>query len=118
MKELGRGTAYNTHNITSLTRTPQDVSDILQTEEAFTVEEYTHTHTHTHAHDHSFLFTAYADDSTFFLKGMSSVKMLFETFKELSRFSGLKPNITKCKIADLGPFKGVLETVCGLKTVI
>ena len=23
MKELGRGTAYNTHNITSLTRTPQ-----------------------------------------------------------------------------------------------
>ena len=23
MKELGRGTAYNTHNITSLIRTPQ-----------------------------------------------------------------------------------------------
>ena len=45
MKELGRGTTYNTHNITSLIRTLKHVSDILQTEEAFTVEEYKHTHT-------------------------------------------------------------------------
>ena len=46
MRELGSGTAYNTHNTTSLIRTLKYVSDILQTEEAFTVEEYTHTHTH------------------------------------------------------------------------
>ena len=46
MKELGSGTAYNTHNTTSLIRTLKHVSDILQTEEAFTVNEYTHTHTH------------------------------------------------------------------------
>ena len=39
-------TAYNTHNITSLIRTPKHVSDILQTQEAFTVEEYKHTQTH------------------------------------------------------------------------
>ena len=45
MKELGSGTAYNTRNTTSLIRTLKHVSDILQTEEAFTVEEYTHTHT-------------------------------------------------------------------------
>ena len=45
MKELGSGTAYNTHNTTSLIRTLKYVSDILQTEEAFTVKEYTHTHT-------------------------------------------------------------------------
>ena len=50
MKELGRGTAYNTHNATSLIRTLKHVSDILQTEEAFTVEQYKHTHTHTHTH--------------------------------------------------------------------
>ena len=50
MRELGSGTAYNTHNIKSLIRTLKHVSDILQTEEAFTVEEYTHTHTHTHTH--------------------------------------------------------------------
>ena len=47
MKELGSGTAYNTHSTTSLIRTLKYVSDILQTEEAFTVEEYKHTHTHT-----------------------------------------------------------------------
>ena len=43
--------------------------------------------------------------------------MLVETFKEFSRFSGLKPNIAKCEIAGLVPLKGVLEAVCGLKTV-
>ena len=67
--------------------------------------------------DHTFLFTAYADDSTFFLKDMSSVKMLVETFMEFSCFFVLKPNIAKCEITSLGLLKGVLETVCGLKTV-
>ena len=31
--------------------------------------------------------------------------------------SGLKPNIANCDIASLGPLKGFLEAVCGLKTV-
>ena len=66
---------------------------------------------------HTFLFTAYADDSAFFLKDMSSFKMLLETFIEFYCFSGLKPNIAKCEIAGLGPLKEVLETVSGLKTV-
>ena len=48
MKELGNGTTYNTHNTTSLIRTLKYVSDILHTEEAFTVKGYKHTHTHTH----------------------------------------------------------------------
>ena len=42
--------------------------------------------------------------------------MLVETFEELSCFSDLKPNITKCEITGLGPLKGVLEAVYGLKT--
>ena len=42
--------------------------------------------------------------------------MLVEPFKEFSRFSGLKSNIVKCKIAGLGSLKGVLEAVCRLKT--
>ena len=54
MNELGRSTWNDTHNITSMMRTPQYVSNILQTEEIFTVEEYkqrnTYTHTHTHTH--------------------------------------------------------------------
>ena len=41
--------------------------------------------------------------------------MLVETFEELSCFSDLKPNITKCEITGLGPLKGVLEAVYGLK---
>ena len=48
MKELGSGTAYNTHNTTSLIRTLKYVSDVLQTEEALTVKGYKHTHTRTH----------------------------------------------------------------------
>ena len=47
MKEHGSSTAYNTHNTTLLIHTLKYVSDILQTEEAFTVEKYKHTHTHT-----------------------------------------------------------------------
>ena len=43
--------------------------------------------------------------------------MLVQTFKEFSCFSGLKPNITKFEIVALGPLKGVLDAVCGLKTV-
>ena len=35
---------------TSLMCTLKYVSDILQTEKAFTVEEYKHTHTYTHTH--------------------------------------------------------------------
>ena len=49
MKELGSGITYNTHNTTSLIRTLKYVSDILLTEEAFTVKGYIHTHTHTRA---------------------------------------------------------------------
>ena len=67
--------------------------------------------------DHSFLFTAYADDSTFFLKDIVSVRVLIDTFKLFSCFSGLKPNINKCEIAGLGILKGVQEAVCGLQNI-
>ena len=54
--------------------------------------------------------------STFFLKDIYSVKIIVKLFKDFSCFSILKPNITKCEISSLGPLKGVLEAVCGLKT--
>ena len=44
MMELGRKHPTNIHNTRSLIRTLKYVLDILQTEEAFTVEEYKHTH--------------------------------------------------------------------------
>ena len=50
VRELGRNTQNDTHNITSLIRTPQVFSGISQAEEAFAVEEYKHTDTQTHRH--------------------------------------------------------------------
>ena len=68
-------------------------------------------------YDHPFLFTAYADDSIFFLKDIVSIRVLIDTFKLFSCFSGLKPNINKCEIAGLGFLKGVQEAVCGLQNI-
>ena len=42
--ELGKKHPTNNHNTRSLIRTLKYALDILQTEEALTVEEYTHTH--------------------------------------------------------------------------
>ena len=64
-----------------------------------------------------FLFTAYADDSTFFLKNIASVRILVDTFKVFSCFSGLKPNINKYEIVHLGILKRAQETVCGLQNI-
>ena len=50
MMELGITQSTYIHNTRSLIRTLKYVLDILQTEEALTVEEYKHTHTHTHTH--------------------------------------------------------------------
>ena len=47
--ELGITQSTNIHNTRSLIRTLKYVLDILQTEEAFTVEEYKHTHTYTYS---------------------------------------------------------------------
>ena len=64
-----------------------------------------------------FLFTAYADGSTFFLKGISSIRILVDTFKVFSCFSGLKQNVSKCEIASLGIVKRAQEAACGLQNI-
>ena len=64
-----------------------------------------------------FLYIAFADDSTFFLNDLLSVKNLIDTFTIFSLFSGLKANFSKCEIDGLGSLKGVLEAVCGLKSI-
>ena len=66
--------------------------------------------------NHVFLYTAFADDSTFFRNDLLSFKDLIDTFKVYSLFSGLNANFNKCEIAGLGSLKGVLETICGLKS--
>ena len=53
IKELVRSTQINIHNTRSLIHTLKYVSHILQTEKAFTVEEYKRTHTHTNTPTHT-----------------------------------------------------------------
>ena len=67
--------------------------------------------------EHCFLYTAYADDTTFFLKDAQSIENIVEIFNTFSLFSGLKPNLTKCEIAGIGALKGVQVAVCGMRCI-
>ena len=60
---------------------------------------------------HEFLYTAYADATTFFLKDRKSIIELMNELNTFPNFSGLKPNKTKCKTV------GVLIALCGMKCV-
>ena len=64
--------------------------------------------------NHTFLYTAYADDTTFFLKNKGSVLEVMKTFQMFSEYSGLRLNTTKCEIAGLGGLKGVKTALCGM----
>ena len=67
--------------------------------------------------DHLFLYTAYADDPTFFLEHKESIEEVVKAFTLFSSFSGLKPNISKCEICGLDPLKGVEMAVCSMQSV-
>ena len=67
--------------------------------------------------DYVFLYTAYADDSTFFLKDLASVKKLLDIFAYYLKYSGLKPNFSKCEIAGIVALEGIKVAVCGIKCV-
>ena len=62
-----------------------------------------------------FIYAAYADDATFFLKNTESVINLLEIFKHFSQLSGLKPNKSKCEIAGIVVLKGVKVVLCGMR---
>ena len=55
--------------------------------------------------ENTLLYTAYADDNTFFLKDKNSIKELPNTINFLS-FTGLKSNLSKCEVAGKGALKG------------
>ena len=50
---------------------------------------------------YTYLYTAYADDTTFFLKNKNSIRQLMETLSTFSQYSCLKPNYEKCEIAGM-----------------
>ena len=67
---------------------------------------------------YNYLYSAYADDTRFFLKDIISVKHMIDTFHFFSSyFSGLKPNLTKSEIAGIGVLKGVQVAVCGMRCI-
>ena len=65
----------------------------------------------------TFLYTAYADYTTFFLKNLRSKKEMLNTISLFSSLPGLKPNLSKCEVARIGLLKGVKVTVCGVKCI-
>ena len=68
--------------------------------------------------DHIFLYTAYADDATFFLKDIASIQELIKVFLQFFKYSGLKPNISKCSFAGIGNKKGILnKAICEMKGI-
>ena len=67
--------------------------------------------------DYTFLYTAYTDDTTFFLKDKESVKKVMNVFDTFSIYSGLKPNKSKCKIAVIGVLKWVSMELRGMECI-
>ena len=67
--------------------------------------------------NNQFLYTAYADDTTFFLSNENSVTEVTQIFEQFSIFSGLKPYKSKCEIAGIGVLKGVQLALCGMECV-
>ena len=67
--------------------------------------------------DQCFLYSSYADDTTFFLKHINSINEIVNSFHIFSRFSELRPNLSKCEIAGIGVLKRGKVAVCGIQCV-
>ena len=67
--------------------------------------------------DFVFLLSAYADDTTFFVSDLDSVKAIFATFNNFSMFSGMSINMSKCELAGIGVKRSELTALSGVKNV-
>ena len=65
--------------------------------------------------DYKSVYTAHADNKTFFLEGISFLKVLLKDMNLFSSISGLHPKFTKCEIAGIVVLKSVNVTLCGMK---
>ena len=68
--------------------------------------------------DYCYLYSAYAEHTTFFLQDTISIKHMVEAFYLFSYFSGLKRNLKKSEIAGIGALKRVQVAVCGLCYIV
>ena len=66
---------------------------------------------------HAFLYSTYADDTSFFLRNEKSANEAIKTLDKFSHFSGLKINNAKCEIAGIGVKKGVKMAVCQIDCI-
>ena len=66
---------------------------------------------------HEFLYIAYEDDITFFLKENKYVLELMTEFNTFQIFSRLKTTKTKWEISGIGVMNGVQVALCGMKCV-
>ena len=67
--------------------------------------------------NHAFLYTAYADGTTFSLKDKESLVEVIKVFDIFSSFSGFKPNKSKCEVAQIETLKGAKMALCGIKCI-
>ena len=67
--------------------------------------------------EHNFLYTAYADNTTFFVKNQTSVIEILKVFDNFSKISRLKPNKSKCETAGIGALKGVRVKLYGMQCI-
>ena len=63
--------------------------------------------------DCSFLYSAYADDTTLFFKNVLSAIEIIAMIDYFSSYLGLKSDISKCKISGTGALKRVHMALCG-----
>ena len=62
--------------------------------------------------DYNYLYSVNADDTTFFLKDITSIKHMVHTFL---LFFGLKLNLTKSETAGIRVLKEVHVAVCSMR---
>ena len=67
--------------------------------------------------ENTFLYTAYADNNTFFKNDKTSIKELLNTMNYFSSFTSLKLNLSKCEVAGIGALKGVNLEICVIKCI-
>ena len=67
--------------------------------------------------NHDFLYTAYADDTYFFLKDLDSVKKVLEMLNQFYMVLGLRLNFSKYEIAGIGSLKDAKVALCGQKSL-
>ena len=67
--------------------------------------------------EHGFLYTACADDTTFFVKNQTSRIEILKVFDNFSKIFGLKLNKSKCEIAGIGALRGVRVTLRNMQCI-